>query len=111
MFLGLTIIFTSAQNHVEAKDVYVGTSKTTGWDCYAMTETFQRFRKSRLRYEATLKMISSEGNITYLDYTFVVGGKYPIWFHNSQGYSGAVTRYGTNVEWNMYQLIRKHYGD
>lgn len=109
--LGVALIFAGAQNKVEARDIFVGTSSATGWDCYVMTETFQRLVGARLNYEVTLKMITRSGNVRYLDYTIGLGGGYPIWYRNSQGYSGEITQYGTPIEWNMYQTLRKYYGD
>lgn len=109
--VGLAVIFASVQNKVEAQDVYVGTSPATGWDCYIMTETFQRLVGARLNYEATLKMVTNSGSVRYLDYTIGLGGGYPIWYRNSQGHSGAITQYGTPIEWEMYQVLRNYYGD
>ena len=109
--LAVALIFGTTPQQAEARDIYVGTSNATGWDCYVMTETFKRLVGARLNYEVTLKMITGSGNVRYLDYTIGLGGGYPIWYRNSQGYSGEITQYGTPIEWNMYQTLRNYYGD
>ena len=114
--VGVAIIFAGLQNQVEARDIYVGTSNATGWDCYAITETFRRYNgdmdrggETAYTYTATLKMITRNGNVKYLDYTFHAGN-FPLWFENSQGYRGRVTS-STPIEWQLYQVISNYYGN
>ena len=98
----------------EARDVYVGTSSATGWDCYIMTDTIKRYNgdmdyggDTAYTQKATLKMVTGSGNVQYLDYTFHVGN-FPMWFENSQGYRGRVTRNDTPIEWNMHQVMKNY---
>ncbi len=109
--IGLIIL---AGVKVEAADVYVGTSSATGWDCYVMTETIQRFNgdmdyggETYCLYNVTLKMITRSGNVRYLDYTFHIGN-FPMWFENSQGYKRRVTQKDTPIEWNMHNVIKNY---
>ncbi len=117
LIAGFVLIFAGAQNKVEARDVFVGTSNTTGWDCYAVTESFRRYEgnmayggETAYTYTATLKMVTRSGNTQYLDYTFHVGN-FPMWFENSQGYSGRATQNGTPIEWNLFQVLASYYRD
>ena len=111
IFLAAVIFFCGQNNFASAQDVYIGTSNATGWDCYAMTETFERHVGARLNYNATIKMVTPAGKIKYLSYTIGEGGGYPVWYRNEQGYTGAITQYGTPIEWNLYRLLKEHYGD
>ena len=105
MLLAMTLLFVGGQNNfASAKDVYVGTSNTTGRDCYLMTETISTYRKSLhgINIKATLKMVRrSDGNIQYLYYDFHDAGS-PAYFENSQGFEGHIDQYKTPIEWNMY---------
>ena len=103
--LAIAIIFVS-NNQASAKDVYVGTSNTTGRDCYLMTETIYSYWKGTHAHciDATLKMVRrSDGNVQYLDYTFIDAP--PIHFRNSQGFEGTADQYKTPIEWNMFWAI------
>ena len=108
--LGCAIIFAGLQNQAEAYDLYVGTSNATGWKCYVMTETIQTHKGARESYSATLKMITKSGKIKYLDYHFwyTYEDGFPVYFSNSQGYSGKVSRYDTPIEYEMYQVIGQY---
>lgn len=97
IFFATMIFLVSQNNFVEAKDVYVGTSKSTGWKCYLMTETI---RGDQFQRYATLKMITKVGKIHYLDYYFFIQD-HKILFENSQGYSGVVNS-STPIEQNMW---------
>ena len=110
MTLAFTVIFVSAQNQAEAQDVWVGTSPATGWDCYIMTETIKTHRGARESYSATLKMITNSGSVRYLDYNFwyTYEDGIPVYFSNSQGYSGRISKYDTPIEWQMYQVIGQY---
>ena len=99
-FLSAMILFISQNNFVEAKDVYVGTSNATGWDCYLMTETV---RGDNIQRYATLKMVTRGGKIHYLDYHFFIQD-HRILFENSQGYSGVVNS-STPIEQNMWNAM------
>lgn len=107
LIAGFVLIFAGAQNKVEARDVFVGTSNATGWDCYLMTETIQVHRGARESYSATLKMVTGSGNVRYLDYSFwyTYEDGIPVYFSNSQGYRGKISQYETPIEWNMYRAI------
>ncbi|MBR1397446.1 MAG: hypothetical protein IJ563_07935 [Selenomonadaceae bacterium] len=109
--LGLAIIVsqTAMSPQAYAQDVYVGTSNTTGRDCYLMTETIKSYRKSAhgMNYDATLKMVRrSDGNVQYLYYTFYEA-PHP-YFWNSQGYEGVADQYKTPIEWNMFWAIQDY---
>ena len=110
MLVGFAVIFAGFENKAEASDVYVGTSPATGWDCYVITETIQTHRGARESYSATLKMVTNSGNIKYLDYNFwyTYEDGIPVYFSNSQGYSGRISKYGTPIEWQMYQVIGQY---
>ena len=117
MLVGLAVVFVSSDNKVEARDVYVGTSPATGWDCYAMTETFHRYDgdinyggETAYTYTATLKMVTGSGGVRYLDYTFHIGN-FPMWFENSQGYKGITSSTSTPIEWQLFLVISNYYGD
>ena len=97
IFFATMILFCSQNNFVEAKDVYVGTSKSTGWKCYLMTETI---RGDQFQRYATLKIVTNFGKIHYLDYYFFVQA-YKVMFENSQGYNGVVNS-STPIEKNMW---------
>ena len=88
-----------SNNVADARDVFVGTSNATGWDCYIMTETIHgRYQQ---KCHVTLKMISDSGSVNYLNYTFWSDG----YFKNSQGFEGKVSRHETPIEWNMYMYL------
>ena len=108
--LGVALIFAGAQNKVEAKDIFVGTSPATGWDCYIMTETIQTHKGARESYSATLKMITGSGNVKYLDYSFwyTYEDGFPVYFSNSQGYQGRLSQYDTPIEYQMYKVIGQY---
>ena len=118
MFLGMICLFGSPfsafYNVASAEDVWVGTSSTTGMECYVMTETVQYFIGARRTINVKLKMLRpSDGEVQYIDYTFGEGGAirnggkhYGLWFRNSDENEGEVTQYGTPIEWEMYQVIR-----
>ncbi|MBR1421517.1 MAG: hypothetical protein IJ575_10765 [Selenomonadaceae bacterium] len=102
LVLGFAMLF---NGNAEARDVYVGTSNVTGRDCYVMTETIVNRTGARRNIDVTLKMVrQSDGNVQYLDYTFIEQGS--VYFRNSQGFSGTIDRYETPIEWEMYQVIR-----
>ena len=108
MLLAAAIIFVG-NNSANAQDVYVGTSNTTGRDCYLMTETINSYMAGRrgLNTEATLKMVRrSDGNVQYLYYKFYELGT--VHFTNSQGYEGFIDEYKTPIEWRMYFEIVKY---
>ncbi|MBR1647647.1 MAG: hypothetical protein IJ685_12870 [Selenomonadaceae bacterium] len=92
----------------QAMDYYVGTSNTTGMECYLMTGTISRLRtySDGARFAARLKMVGR--TVQYLDYELDIGTSGYI-FYNSQGYSGEATPYGTPIEWKMCQYIARNY--
>ena len=94
---------------VEAADVYVGKSGTTGYECYVMTDTIWRTDENRMVIlSATLKMVDRYGDNHYLDYKFYAldGGNENVQFTNSDGFSGLATPEDTPIEWAMYTVIR-----
>ena len=96
---------------VEAADVYVGKSGTTGYECYVMTDTIWRTSEHRmLILSATLKMVDRYGDNHYLDYKFYAldGGNENVQFTNSDGFSGLATPEDTPIEWAMYTVIRDY---
>ena len=96
---------------VEAADVYVGKSGTTGYECYVMTDTIWRTSEHRmLILSATLKMVDRYGDNHYLDYKFYAldGGNENVQFTNSDGFSGIATPEDTPIEWAMYTVIRDY---
>lgn len=100
------LIFNAAPNSAEAYDKYVGNSPATGWDCYVMTETISRSGGSTY---VTLKMITGNGNVRYLDYTFWYDSRSDVMrFSNGEGFSGVANRYETPIEWEMVQVIRNY---
>ena len=104
--LALALTFNAAPNTAEAYDHFVGTSQATGWDCYVMTETIGR--SNDVTY-VTLKMVKSNGSVSYLDYRFWYdSSRDAMRFSNDQGYSGIANRYETPIEWEMVQVIRNY---
>lgn len=102
-FVGLLVVFSNMQNKSEARDVFVGISPATNWDCYIMTETIIRGNKN---YSATLKMVTGSGNIEYINYLFfLANSRSAVTFENSQGYSGYVSHDDTPIEWAMWKVI------
>ena len=100
--LGMALTF---GGKAEAYDHFVGTSETTGWDCYVMTETVDRVNNAT---NVTLKMVKGNGSVNYIDYSFWYDSQYDAMrFSNTEGYSGIVNRYETPIEWEMVQVIRQ----
>ena len=88
-----------------AQDVYVGTSDTTGRDCYVMTETI--YWTNPYECEATLKMVRpSDGNVQLLRYNFMIMQHWTD-FSNSQGFKGRVTK-ACPIEWAMWNYIMRY---
>ena len=100
--IAVALIFVG-NNQAEAQDVYVGTSNTTGWACYLMTETIRELDDRKLDITCTLKMVTGSGGVKYINYKF---HNYPrnLTFTNSQGYSGKVS-YATPIELNMWNTL------
>lgn len=93
----------------QASDYYVGTSNATGMDCYLMTQTITKLwtTETGKGFSVTLKMVGR--SVQYLDYELKIRYNGSYYFENSQGYSGAATRYGTPIEWNMCNYIARNY--
>ena len=103
--LGLALVFTAAPK-AEAYDHFVGTSETTGWDCYVITESITR--DDGVTY-VTLKMVPANSHIRYLGYRFWYDPSRDVMrFANDEGYSGIVNRYETPIEWEMLQVVRQY---
>ena len=99
----LALIFLCGQNNfANAQDVYVGTSNTTGRDCYVVTESI--FWEVPAFCTATLKMINpSNGNVQLLNYEFIMM-KHWVEFKNSQGFNGRVND-SVPIEKAMWDFI------
>jgi len=92
---------------VEAAEIYVGTSPSTGWDCYVLTDTIRRIPDVGTTY-VTLKMYTKT-TAEYLGYQFWYDSQYDVMrFSNDDGYSGIANRYETPIEWEMVQVIRNY---
>ena len=101
--LGLALTF---GGKAEAYDYYVGTSETTGWECYVMTETVERSNDTTF---VTLKMVKPNGRVSYLDYRFWYDSSRDVMrFSNDEGFSGIANKYETPIEWEMLQVIRQY---
>ena len=112
MLLAAVLIFVGGQNNsAQAQDVYVGTSNTTGWACYLMTETIRGdYNQHRSVAQATLKMVTQSNNVKYLDYTFRKLGRYTWSFRTSQGYEGEVDPYVTPIEYKSLNVAKNYLG-
>lgn len=101
--LGVALMF---GGNAEAYDKFIGNSEVTGWECYVMTETIERVNDAT---NVTLKMVKSNGDVSYLDYSFWYDSSRDVMrFSNEQGYSGIVNRYETPIEWEMLKVIRDY---
>ena len=103
------IILLSGMNaKVEARDVWVGTSPATGWECYVMTETIRHLGDSDINV-ATLKMVTKNDSVRQLEYRFWYDFSTDrVRFSNSQGFKGIADEYETPIEWRMWQVIINH---
>ena len=82
------MIFIGGQNNqAAASDVYVGTSDTTGRDCYLVTESIYWSNSSEC--DARLKMVNSYDDVMTLQYHFIMMHHWAV-FENSQGFKGRV---------------------
>lgn len=105
LFAVCVVTFASVQNSAEARDVYVGTSSATGWECYVMTETHHHLGDSDINV-VTLKMIPKNGTARYLEYKMWYDfSRDVVRFSNAQGYEGIADRYETPIEWRMWRVI------
>ncbi|MBR5913340.1 MAG: hypothetical protein IKZ58_03105 [Selenomonadaceae bacterium] len=109
IFLGLVlglVVTCAGITKVEAEDIYVGVSPSTGWECYVMDETISR--RGSTTY-VTLKMYTNNGNVRYLDYKFWYDSRGDVMrFSTDEGLSGIANRYETPIEWEMVQVIRNY---
>lgn len=103
IFFMSMLIFAGIGNKVMAADVWVGTSETTNWQCYVMTETIRHVDNGYMTL-VRLKMVDLDKNIHYLDYKFWKEMNRVV-FSNSQGYDGIVHRTETPIEWGIWQVI------
>ena len=88
-----TIVTTQflAVSDVEASDRYVGTSDTTGFQCYLVEDSVD-YDHDNVSFTCTLKMVSPKtGNVQFLYYDFWHVKKEGWYFKNSQGYSNKVS--------------------
>ena len=108
MVLVVGIVVTCAGiTKAEAAEVYVGTSPSTGWECYVLTNTIERTEDGTTF--VTLKMYKRNGNAGYLGYSFWYDSYNDVMrFENAEGYTGIANRYETPIEWEMIQVIRNY---
>jgi hypothetical protein len=105
--LTAALLFNAAPNTAEAREVYIGTSEATGWECYIITETIERFIQGDV---AVLRMVKPDGSASYIRYNFNYDEDADVVrFSNEAGYSGIVNKYETPIEWAMYQYIDDNY--
>ena len=101
-FLTVFAVQFAVVSEVEARDVYVGTSDTTGRDCYLVMDSI-RYGANR-SFSCTLKMVRpSTGDVQFLYYDFWVGNYGYFHFQNSQGFSGIADRQ-CPIEFRMVQV-------
>ena len=107
LVLVVSVVVTCAGiTKAEAAEVYVGTSPSTGWECYVLTNTIERSNDG-VTY-VTLKMYTDR-SVRYLGYSFWYdSGRDVMRFSNDEGYSGIANRYETPIEWEMVQVIRNY---
>ena len=102
LMLAMAIIFVGGQNNfAQARDVYVGTSNTTGWACYVDTDSI--YWQNYYQCSATLKMVKSSGRVQNLYYDFMIMQHWTD-FKNSQGFSGTVNS-SVPIENAMWDFI------
>ena len=100
MLIAIAIIFVG-NTQAEARDVYVGTSNTTGWACYVDTDSI--YWQNYYQCSATLKMVKNSGRVQNLYYDFMIMQHWTD-FKNSQGYSGEVNS-SVPIEKAMWDFI------
>lgn len=106
--LTLSFILLSNFSKADARDVWVGTSPATRWECYIMTETIRHLGDSDINL-ATLKMVTKSSDVRLLEYRFWYDFRYNVVrFSNSQGFNGVANAYDTPIEWRMWQVMRNH---
>ena len=107
-FVGLIIC---AAAEAEAKEIYVGTSPVTNYECYVLTDTIGRDYDDRLIiYSARLKTVDRYGDSYYIDYKFysIDNDTEDVQFTNSEGFKGIVDSYDTPIEWAMFMVVRDY---
>lgn len=105
LFVGI-VVTCAGVTKAEAAEVYVGTSPSTGWECYVLTNTIERNDGAT---SVTLKMYNQNGRASYLGYVFWYDSQYDVMrFSNEEGYTGIANRYETPIEWEMIQVIRNY---
>ena len=106
MFI-LAMLFMFNAN-VEARDIYVGTSPATGYDCYVMTETINKPNSSN--FWVTLKMRVYEDEVQYLNYEFWYDERdRRTHFSNNQGFVGIADQNETPIEYNIARYVWANY--
>ena len=105
MILMLAVMSFSAQ--VKAEEVYVGTSPTTGRDCYVITQSI-RWQNRRVVHLSLAMYRPGEANPLYLGYEFRAQGG-GIEFLNRQGFSGWIDEYETPIDYNTWVLVYNNY--
>ena len=92
----------------EAQDIWVGTSPSTGWECYIMTETIRHWGETDINL-ATLKMVANDDSVRQIEYRFWWDFRMDVpCFSNSQGFDGIADAVETPIEWRMWQVIINH---
>ena len=111
------VLMVFANNQASAKDVYIGTSSATGWDCYVDTDSIQINQRgdsgSLQDFDADLRMITPSKNVNYLHYNFwrrrMNDGGSAWFFENSAGFTGRVDSYDTPIEYNLWNYVYQNY--
>jgi len=90
-------------NTITDSDIFVGNSSFTGWNCYIMADTVKPSAQSTQIFFLKLKMISRNGELHYLDYTFNLDGN----FETNEGFKSKADEIKTPIEWNILQVLKK----
>lgn len=98
------LIFLGGENFAEARDVYVGTSNTTGRDCYIITDSIKIYDRSSRHFYVQIKMVKSSYDVDYLSYDFRNN-----FFRNDQGFSGTADYHATPIEWQIWKYVIQTY--
>lgn len=93
----------------EAEEIYVGTSPTTGRDCYVITESI-RWQNRRVVNLSLAMYRQGEDNPLYLAYEFREHAQgRGVEFSNRQGYRGWIDKYETPIEYNAWVCAQNNY--
>lgn len=107
MILAFAVTSFSAQ--AQAEEIYVGTSSTTGRDCYIITQSI-RWQNRRVVHLSLAMYRPGEAEPLYLGYKFreYAQGR-GVEFSNRQGFSGWIDKYETPIEYNTWVCVYNNY--